>query len=130
MGLYREADGLGGARHDLDRPAVLPLHPLSELAPIGAVGPELAYASRVRFCPLHHIVAALAIRLVRGMHEPGGQQAKRVDQDGAFTAFDVLAAVIAAGSPLSVVFTLWLSMISAVGSGARPWRTRSFCRRA
>jgi len=55
------------------------------------------------------------------------QPSLRINDDVTFTAFDVLATVIAACAPFSVVFTLWLSAISTLASISRPasWRTRS-----
>jgi hypothetical protein len=38
----------------------------------------------------------------------------------ALTAFDVFAAVKASGPPFSVVFTLWVSMIAALGVASLP----------
>jgi hypothetical protein len=52
------------------------------------------------------------------------QQALGVDQDVALLAFDLLACIVArrvdAGPPFSAPFTLWLSMIAAVGLASRP----------
>jgi hypothetical protein len=54
-----------------------------------------------------------------GLH----QQHLGVDQDVSLLAFDLLARVVArqvdAGPPFSVPFTLWRSMIAAVGLASR-----------
>jgi hypothetical protein len=62
----------------------------------------------------------------------GDGQAKRIDQQMAFAPLDVFMSVIAAdGADSSTVFTLWLSMMPALGSGWRPTRSRSArCRAA
>ena len=66
------------------------------------------------------------------------QQTLSVYQDVALLAFDLFAAVIAggidAGPPFSALFTLWLSMIAAVGLASQPAISRHFtysawCRR-
>jgi hypothetical protein len=61
-----------------------------------------------------------------GMH----QQALRVDKDVALLAFDFLARVVAArvdaAPPFSALFTLWLSMIAAVGLASRRAFSRHF----
>ena len=50
-------------------------------------------------------------------------QAQRVDEDVALLALDLLARIVAvrinAGPPFSALFTLWLSMIAAVGLASR-----------
>jgi hypothetical protein len=55
-----------------------------------------------------------------GLH----QQALGVDQDVPLLALDLLACVVAQGidadPPFSAPFTLWLSMIAAVGLASRP----------
>ena len=51
------------------------------------------------------------------------QQAERVDEDMALLAFDLLARIIAVRidprPPFSALFTLWLSMMAAVGLASR-----------
>jgi hypothetical protein len=58
------------------------------------------------------------------------QQARGVDHDMALLAADFLARIIAfridAGPPFSALFTLWLSMIQAVGLGFRSAAPRHF----
>ena len=43
---------------------------------------------------------------------------------------DSLASVVAAGPPISVVFTVWLSMMAALGLLCRPALCRTLVRRA
>ncbi len=68
--------------------------------------------------------AAVAILDVGGMDDGAHQQALRIDQNVALLALDLLARVIAgridARPPFSALFTLWLSMIAAVGLASRP----------
>jgi len=56
------------------------------------------------------------------------QQALRIDEDVPLLALDLLARVIArridAAPPFSTLFTLWLSMIAAVGLASRPASSR------
>jgi hypothetical protein len=57
------------------------------------------------------------------------EQAQRVDQDVPLLAFDLLACVKAlrvdARAPFSALFTLWLSMIAAVGLASLPACSRA-----
>ena len=56
------------------------------------------------------------------------QQTQRVDEDVALLALDQLAGVeavgIDAGPPFSALFTLWLSIMQAVGLASRPSSSR------
>jgi len=67
--------------------------------------------------------AAVAILDVGGMNDGVQQQAQRVYENMALLALDLLARIIAmridAGPPFSALFTLWLSMIAAVGLVSR-----------
>ena len=67
--------------------------------------------------------AAVAILDVSGMNDGVQQQTQRVYQNVALLALDLLARIIAmridAGPPFSALFTLWLSMMAAVGLASR-----------
>jgi hypothetical protein len=58
------------------------------------------------------------------------QQALRIDEDVALFAFDFLARIVSASvdatPPFSALFTLWLSMMAAVGLASRPAFSRHF----
>jgi len=62
------------------------------------------------------------------MHHDGEDQADGVDNDMSLAAVDFLARVVAADPPFSVVLTLWLSMIAALGVASRPAATRTSSR--
>ena len=67
--------------------------------------------------------AAIAILDIGGMNDCVQQQTQRVYENVALLALDLLARIIAvrikAGPPFSAPFTLWLSMMAAVGLGSR-----------
>src|SRR5688572_6309371 len=65
---------------------------------------------------------------IRRMHRHPQQRALRIDHDMALTAFHLLVGIIAAWPPFSVVLTLWLSIIAALGSGLRPCLMRQSAR--
>ena len=67
--------------------------------------------------------AAVAILDIGGMNDGVEQQAQRIYENVALLALDLLARIIAmrinAGPPFSALFTLWLSMMAAVGLASR-----------
>jgi hypothetical protein len=67
--------------------------------------------------------AAIAILDVGAVNDRVEQQAQRIYENVALLAFDFLARIIAMrinpGPPFSALFTLWLSMMAAVGLASR-----------
>jgi hypothetical protein len=95
---------------------------------IAAVGIEL---QQKRIQPEeagHQQHAAVAVLDIGGMHDGCRQQALCIDKDVPLLACDLLAAVkpppINRRPPFSAPFTLWLSMIPAVGLAWRSARSR------
>ncbi len=72
--------------------------------------------------------AAIAILDVGGMDDGVQQQTQRIDENMPLLALDQLAGIepvrIDASPPFSALFTLWLSMIAAVGLASRSARSR------
>ena len=72
--------------------------------------------------------AAIAILDVGGMDDGVHQQTQRIDENMPLLALDQLAGIepvrIDASPPFSALFTLWLSMIAAVGLASRCARSR------
>jgi hypothetical protein len=64
------------------------------------------------------------------MDNDGEDQPERVDDDVSLASLDLLATIVTAWPPFSVVFTVWLSMITALGVGSRPALLRTSSRRA
>ena len=67
--------------------------------------------------------AAVAVLDVGGMNDRVQQQTQRIYENMALLALDLLARIIAMridpGPPFSALFTLWLSMMAAVGLASR-----------
>jgi hypothetical protein len=97
---------------------------------IGAVGVQLLKKRKQALHRLQKCDAAIAVLNAGGMHDGMEQQTQRIYEYVALLALDLLARVIAmridAGPPFSALFTLWLSMIAAVGLASRS----SFSRQA
>jgi hypothetical protein len=93
------------------------------LSLIGRVGKELA---QERMHPEHggkQHEAAVAVLDVGAVNDRVEQQTQRIYENVALLAFDFLARIIAVrinpGPPFSALFTLWLSMMAAVGLASR-----------
>ncbi len=91
---------------------------------VPAVGVELQQEGVEAEQRAHQQHATIAVLDIGGVDDGLHQQTLGVDQDVPLLAFDLLARVVARGvdaaPPFSALFTLWLSMIAAVGLGSRP----------
>src|SRR4051794_888265 len=74
---------------------------------------------------LEEIADAVRVLDVGGVDDHAEQQARGVDPDVPLPAPYLLRRVVAAGPPFSVVLTLWVSTMTALGLGSRPSRSRS-----
>ncbi len=90
---------------------------------IGAVGEQLSQEREQAEQVRQQRDAAVAVLDVGRGGQAAQQQALRVDQDVTLLALDQLARVkagrIDARPPFSALFTLWLSMMQAVGLASR-----------
>ena len=90
---------------------------------VGAVGEQLLEVGKQAEEGRQQGDAAIAILHVGGGDDAVQQQSLRVDQDVPLLAFDQLARIkagrIDARPPFSALFTLWLSMMQAVGLPSR-----------
>jgi len=91
---------------------------------IGAVGEQFPEEGKQTEQCRQQLKAAVAILNVGGGDDAVQQQTLRIDQNMSLLALDQLARVeavrIDAGPPFSALFTLWLSMMQAVGLASRP----------
>ncbi len=91
---------------------------------IGAVGEQFPEKGKQTEQCRQQFEAAVAILNVGGGDDAVQQQALRIDQNMALLALDQLARIeagrIDASPPFSALFTLWLSMMQAVGPA---WRS-------
>jgi hypothetical protein len=78
---------------------------------------------------LEQIPCTLGILDVGRMHDHTEQQSLCIDPNVAFAPLDLFSRIVAARPPFSVVFTLWLSMMAAVGLASRPSLSRSIVTR-
>ena len=132
LGQDEESLGLIGSLDDLDVHAGQGLlHRGLKLRPlVAAIGVELEEKREGTEQARGHQRSAVAILDVAGVHERVHQEALRIDQDMPLLALDLLAGVVARlvdrRPPFSALFTLWLSMIAAVGLASREAASRHF----
>ena len=97
---------------------------------VGAVGEQLAQERELPEQGGHHQNAAVTVLNVSGSHYGVQYQTQRIDQEMALLALDQLAGIeairIDAWPPFSAFFTLWLSMMQAVGLASRSACSRHF----
>jgi hypothetical protein len=90
---------------------------------VGAIGEQFCEKRKLTEQRGQQPDAAVAILNTSGMNDCVQQQALHVDENMSFLAFDQLACIepvrINAGPPFSALFTLWLSMMQAVGLASR-----------
>ncbi len=72
---------------------------------------------------------AIRILDVGGVHDHAERQSLRVDRDVALAPLQPLRRIPAARPPFSVVLTLWVSMMAAVGLASRPSPSRTMTTR-
>ena len=128
----RQRDEFAGIRAsddlDVDLPADTPQGLLKFRPLVAAVDVELQQEWEQAEQRAHQQHATVAILYVSGMDDGAQQQTFRVYQEVAFLTPDLLPCVIAAridrAPPFSALFTLWLSMIAAVGLISRPASSR------
>lgn len=109
-----------GMLDNLHPPAQRGGDPVGKRALVPAVHPDQLEPRQPTAQRRQQRAGADPIRLVGGMDVCFAQQALRIDQQMALAPAHVLAAVVAARPPFSVVFVDWLSRIAALGVGSRP----------
>src|SRR5216683_4216996 len=98
-------------------------------AGIAAVGVEDSQAGDDTLEPGQQRHGAGPILNIGRVGQNGEQEAERIDHDVALSTSHLLAGIPAARPPLSVVLTLWLSMMAADGLASRPSASRAAMRR-
>ena len=97
---------------------------------IGAVGEQFPQEGIKAEQGREQREAAVTVLNVGGGDEAAEQQALRIDQNMPLLAFDQFARIeavrIDARPPFSALFTLWLSMMQAVGLASRSAFSRHF----
>ena len=126
FGKHLEALRLGAALDDLQAPSAEGRDERRQfLAGIGAVGPDHREPREQRLQPPQDEDRAVAILDGGGMNDDGEDQAEGIDDDVPLAALDLFPGVEAAGPPFSASFTLWLSLMAAMGLASLPSFSRT-----
>ena len=120
-----EAGGARDAPHDDQRQAEEEAGEQDGHTIVDAVGEHGPKPAIQRLDPPQQVACPVGVLDVGRVDDDPEQQPRGIDGDVALAAFDLLGRIVAPGSPFSVVFTLWVSMMAAVGLGSRPDRSRS-----
>ena len=98
-------------------------------AVVNAVGEHRLEPAGQRLDPAQQVPRAVGVLNVGGVDDDTQQEAGGIDRDVACAAPDLLGRIIATRPPFSVVLTLWVSMMAAVGLASRPSCSRSIVSR-
>ena len=124
FGQHEEALGLIGAFDDLDLELGQRLlrRSLEQRTLIAAIGVELAQKRIEAEQRCHQQRTAIAVLDIGGVDDGMHQEPQCIDENVPLLALDLLARIVARrvrDPPFSALFTLWLSMIAAVGLASR-----------
>ena len=107
-----------GTLDDLQDPARHGHHPVHQLAAVASVSPDESQAWESSYQFIDDQPRTISVLDIGRMHHHRQQQAHGIYDDVSLSTVDLLTSIIATRPPFSVVFTLWLSMIAALGVGS------------
>ena len=125
---HDEAGGAGDAAHDDQRQAEQEAGEQDRQPVVDAVGKDDREPAVEVLDLLQQIPGAVSVLDIGGVNNDTEQKAGGIDPDMALAALDLLGGIVAARPPFSVVFTVWLSRLPALGLASRPAWTRTFRR--
>src|SRR3954454_9250169 len=126
---HHEAGGSGDAPDEDQRQAEPETGDQDGDAVVDAVGEHDLEPAVEVLDLLQQIPGAVGVLDIGGMDDDAQQQSQGIDRDMALASLDLLGSIVAARPPFSVVLTLWVSMITAVGLTSRPSLSRTIMTR-
>src|SRR5919108_1341604 len=121
--------GMPGAFHDDEGPLQHRRDPRDQLARISPIRPDELQSWEAGDQGCQDRFGPIAVLDTGRMDHHDEEQPQDIDHDVTLATAYTLAAIIAPDPPFSVVFTVWLSMIPALGSRMRPAASRTSPRR-
>ena len=128
-GEYLKLMAVPGPSDDFQYPACTGLDPTGQLTCVSTVAPEQPEPRGTLEQSLQYQPGPVPVLNISRMHRDSQQHPHGVYNNMSFPSFHLLARVIAARPPFSVVLTDWLSMMAALGAGCLPWDCRTSTRR-
>ena len=122
MAVWRPSD-------DLQQPATECTSPIDQLPSIAPIGPNQPEPRVFPYQFTQHQFGSVAVLDTGSVDDDRQKQAKGVNYYMALAPTNLLAGIIAARPPFSVVLTDWLSIIAALGVGSRPSDSRTLGRK-
>ena len=116
--------------HNLQRPTRQGHDPINQLACVTSISPDQSQAREPSLQFANNQLCTISVLDVSGVDHDCQQQSYSVHDDMPLAARHLLTGIITTRPPFSVVFTLWLSMIAALGLVCRPSAVRTLSRRA
>ena len=117
-----------GTLHDLHHPAGPGHDPINQLPGVAPVSPDQLQAGESSGQLVDDQFRPVPVLDIGRMHHYSQQHSHGVYHDVPLSYGDLLIGVIAVRPPFFVVFTLWLSMIAALGVGFLPSASRTMGR--
>src|SRR4051812_20847618 len=127
--LHDEAAAARDAADDDQRQAEQEAGEQGRKAVVDAVGEHSTKPGVERLHALEQVPEAIGILNVGRLHDHAQQPSLRVHRDMAPAPLQPLGGIPAARSPFSVVLTLWVSTMAAVGLASRPSPSRNMTTR-
>ena len=129
-GQHFKAMAVLGTWHDFQNPTEARGHPVRQLPPVAAVSPDQLQARKSSQQFTDDQLGSVPVLDVGRVDRHRQQQSHGIYDDMSLPSGDTLARIVAARPLFSVVFTLWLSMMAALGAKSRPSASRTMGRSA
>ena len=129
-GQHFKAMAVAGTLYDLQDPTEKGGHPVSQLPTVAAFSPDKLQVWKSSQQFTDDQLGTIPVLDVGRVDHHRQQQSHGIYDDMPLPSGDPLARIVAARPPFSVVLTLWLSMMAALGSGFLPSASRTMGRSA
>lgn len=126
---YLELVGVSWTLDYLHNPARQRLNPVNQLSRVASVRPDQLEAGETPYQFVDNKLSPIPVLDISRVGHDGQEQTHGVYHDVPLASRHLLASVITARPPFSVVFTDWLSIMAALGVGSLPSACRTMGRR-
>jgi hypothetical protein len=117
------------AFYDLKDPTADTFYPVNQFASITSIRPNQIQTRKLPLDLLKDPLRSISVLDRSFVNHHSQNQSQSVYQDMPLSTRHLFPCIITSRPPFSVVFTLWLSRIAALGLSSRPWVLRTSSRR-